>query len=106
MFNLKFDKTMKEVKQAIEEQQQDVMVVDVREVDEFEQGHIPQAYLLPVGELEIRARAELPMDKKLYVYCRSGQRSSAACCILKELGFDAYNVGGIVHWPYDVETGA
>ena len=49
----------------------------------------------------------LPKDKKLYVYCRSGQRSTTAKRKLLEMGFEeVYNVGGIISWPYEVETGA
>lgn len=101
----KFDKTMEEVRSDM--QDDDVLLVDVREIDEFSDGHIPDAINVPLNEIEQNAEVMLPKDKILYVYCRSGQRSTAAVRMLKELGYEAvYNIGGIITWPYEVETGA
>ncbi|MCH4284848.1 MULTISPECIES: rhodanese-like domain-containing protein [Bacillota] len=103
MFN--FDKTMEEVRADM--QDDDVLLVDVREIDEFANGHIPDAINVPLSELDQSAEIMLPKDKKLYVYCRSGQRSTTAKRKLLEMGFEeVYNVGGIISWPYEVETGA
>lgn len=101
----KFDKTMEEVRADM--QSEDVLLVDVREIDEFANGHLPDAINVPFSELKHSAEMMLPKDKILYVYCRSGQRSGAAVRALKELGYEeVYNVGGIIQWPYEVETGA
>lgn len=101
----KFDKTMEEVRADM--QDDDVLLVDVREIDEFANGHIPDAINVPLSELEQSAEKVLPKDKILYVYCRSGQRSTTAVRQLKEMGFeDVFNVGGIIDWSYEVETGA
>lgn len=101
----KFDKTMEEVRADM--QDDDVLLIDVREIDEFSNGHIPDAINVPLSELEQSAEKVLPKDKTLYVYCRSGQRSTAAVRQLKDMGFeDVYNVGGIIDWSYEVETGA
>ena len=101
----KFDKTMEEVRADM--QDDDVLLVDVREIDEFANGHIPDAINVPLSELEQSAEKVLPKDKILYVYCRSGQRSTTAVRQLKEMGFeDVFNVGGIINWSYEVETGA
>ena len=61
MFN--FDKTMEEVRADM--QDDDVLLVDVREIDEFANGHIPDAINVPLSELDQSAESMLPKDKKL-----------------------------------------
>ena len=68
-------------------------VVDVREPDEYEGGHVPGAHLLPLGELASRA-GELPKDQTLYVICATGKRSMMAAEWLSKAGYDAVSVGG------------
>lgn len=104
MFGFHFDKTMEEVKQDMANE--DVQVIDVREVEEYEEGHIPGAWLLPLSCLEDQAASILQPHKKYYVYCRSGQRSRTAVKRLQAMGYsEVYNVGGIIHWPYEVKVG-
>lgn len=81
-------------------------VIDVREPAEYAKGHLPQARLLPLRSLDAaRAAALIPSsDALVYAYCRSGQRSAAAVRKLRALGYtNAYNLGGILDWPYEVE---
>ncbi len=77
----------------------DYFILDVRSKEEFDSGHIEGAYLIPVSELENRL-AELPQDKPIIVYCRSGSRSTSAANILLEKGFkEIFNMtGGITEW--------
>ncbi len=85
---------------------QDVIVLDVREQEEFDSGHISGAVLLPVGAIsEDTAAAVIPeSDTAVLVYCRSGNRSKTASAALVELGYTAvYEFGGINTWPYEVE---
>ena len=85
---------------------QDVIILDVREQEEFDAGHIPGADLLSVGIIEENtAAAALPeLDSIVLVYCRSGNRSNTASQILADLGYTrVYEFGGINTWPYDVE---
>lgn len=85
---------------------QEVIVLDVREQDEFAAGHIPDAVLLPVGSItEATAAAVIPeQDSVVLVYCRSGNRSKTASAALTELGYsNVYEFGGINTWPYEVE---
>lgn len=76
-----------------------LLILDVREDWEFAQGHVPGAVLIPLGDLEYRA-GELAKDSKLYVICRSGNRSQQASEILIKKGFkDVHNVqGGMLAW--------
>lgn len=85
---------------------QDVIILDVREQDEFDAGHISGAVLLPVGTIsEDSAAAVIPeLDSVVLVYCRSGNRSKKASTALAELGYtNIYEFGGINTWPYEVE---
>ena len=85
---------------------QHVIVLDVRERDEFDAGHIPGAVLLPVGTItKDTAAAVIPkLDSVVLVYCRSGNRSKTASQALVNLGYtNIYEFGGINTWPYEVE---
>ena len=76
----------------------DYFLLDVRTPEEYSEGHIEGATLIPVAELEGRL-GELPEDKPIIVYCRSGNRSRTAANILIENGFkEVYDMGGIVDW--------
>lgn len=104
MFGRKFDKTSEEVRNDLNNE--DVILLDVREIDEYENGHIPGAVWLALSEVEAKAEELLDKEKQLYVYCRSGQRSASAVRKLKALGYThAYNIGGIIQWPYEVKGG-
>lgn len=73
-------------------------LIDVREQDEWDAGHAPQAQHLPASELIARLD-ELPEDGDLYLVCRSGGRSIQAAMWLNQNGYDAINVrGGMDQW--------
>lgn len=85
---------------------QDVLILDVREQEEYDSGHIPDALLLPVGTITEESAAEVIPDKDttVLVYCRSGNRSKTAAKTLAGLGYtNVYEFGGITTWPYEVE---
>ena len=81
------------------------IILDVREQDEFDAGHIPGAILLPYTEIENKAEEMLPdKDEQILVYCRSGRRSKIAAEVLAKLGYtNIKEFGGIIDWPYEVE---
>lgn len=77
-----------------------VTIIDVRSVDEYESGHIKNAINLP---LDIIENIDIPRDNKVIVYCQSGRRSNQAAIKLLGLGYEnIYDMGGIINWPYDV----
>ena len=77
---------------------EDYLIIDVRSAEEYAEGHIESAKLIPVSELGDRLD-ELPDDKPIIVYCRSGGRSRSAASILIENGFgNVYDMGGIKDW--------
>lgn len=85
---------------------QDVLILDVREQEEYDSGHIPDAVLLPVGTITEETAAEVIPDRDttVLIYCRSGNRSKTAAKTLAELGYtNIYEFGGITTWPYEVE---
>ena len=81
------------------------IILDTREQDEFNEGHIPKAILIPYTEIENKAEEMLPdKDKLILVYCRSGRRSKIAAESLAKLGYtNVKEFGGIIDWPYEVE---
>lgn len=82
---------------------ENVHVVDVREQDEFDMGHIPGASHLPLSGISEHIN-ELDKDKQHYLVCASGGRSRMASDYLHEAGFDVVNVdGGMAQWRGDIE---
>ena len=81
------------------------IILDTREQDEFDEGHIPGAILIPYTEIENKAEEMMPdKDKLILVYCRSGRRSKIAAESLAKLGYtNVKEFGGIIDWPYEVE---
>jgi rhodanese-related sulfurtransferase len=73
-------------------------LLDVREPEEWDAGHAPDAVHIPLGELGARY-TELSQDRPLYVICRTGNRSGRAAHALAGAGWDASNVAdGMVGW--------
>ncbi|MDD5474678.1 MAG: rhodanese-like domain-containing protein [Candidatus Methanoperedens sp.] len=91
------DITVQQAKEMID--RGEVFILDVRAQEEYDSGHIKGSTLIPVLDLGKRLK-EIPRDKKILVYCRSGHRSLQASEILVNNGFaQVYNMkGGIVEW--------
>lgn len=80
-------------------------IIDVREPEEWESGHIPNAKHLPLGSLGQRY-GELDRSQPYIIVCRSGNRSGLACELLEELGYDVTNMpGGMSRWEGEVAYG-
>ena len=76
----------------------DAFVLDVREADEWEAGHVPGALHIPLGELGARY-LEIDRAGVVYVICRSGNRSDYAARALAGAGWQAHNVSdGMIGW--------
>ena len=78
-----------------------VVILDVRTASEFAEGHIQGAILIDQGQPDFmeKAKAALPKDKTIAVYCRSGRRSANAAGKLADVGYKCVNLkGGIIAW--------
>jgi len=97
--------TAEEAKQIMDAEE-GYIILDVRTQEEYDQGHIPGAILIPNTEIETRAEAELTdKDQLILVYCRSGNRSKQASEKLVVLGYtNIVEFGGINDWPGEIET--
>ena len=80
------------------ENDDNVSLLDVRTIQEYKEGHLRDATLIPVQALANNlGMLKQDKDKKIIIYCRTGSRSVTASRILKEHGFTPYNVqGGII----------
>lgn len=73
------------------------VVLDVREQNEWDAGHVPGALHIPMGEVPARVD-DLP-DEEILVVCRSGGRSARAASWLNHAGYNAYDLqGGLGAW--------
>ncbi len=94
--------TAQEAKEIMDTEQ-DYIIIDARTEEEFAEGHIANAILIPEYEIKDRAEKELPdKDALILVYCRSGRRSKIASEELVNLGYtNVKEFGGIIDWPYE-----
>ena len=78
-----------------------VVILDVRTAAEFAEGHLQGAILIDQGQSDFveKAKATLPIDKNIAIYCRSGRRSANAAGRLADVGYKCVNLkGGIIAW--------
>ena len=91
--------------QALLKKDPKVILLDVRTGQEFAQGHIPGAKLLPFDTIREGTASGLIKDKTtpVIVYCQSGRRSALALKTLQSLGYSSVrDLGGIRNWPFEV----
>lgn len=75
------------------------LLLDVRTPEEFAQGHLPGALNIPVDALEARL-GEVPPEREVVVYCRSGRRSARAADVLRTHGHgQVFDLGAMSDWP-------
>ena len=97
--------TAQQAKQLME-REEGYVILDVRTEEEYAMGHIPGAILIPDYEIEQKAEHVLTdKNQMILVYCRSGRRSKNAAQTLQKLGYtDIREFGGIIDWPYEIES--
>ena len=98
-----YEQITAEQAKTIMDTEKDYIIIDARTEEEFAQGHIRNAVLIPEYEIAERAERELPDKKQLIlVYCRSGRRSKIAAEELVKLGYtNVKEFGGIIDWEYE-----
>jgi rhodanese-related sulfurtransferase len=73
-----------------------VYIIDVREESEFNEGHLINAYNIPLSRIELIENENISKDSKIIVYCRSGNRSATAGQTLIDMGYkNVYDMGGM-----------
>ena len=97
------------VEEAAQLREQGAFILDVREPQEWEAGHIPGATLIPLGQIPDRL-SEIPQDQPVVVVCRSGNRSGQATQFLRQSGYGLTTSmsGGMNQWAaanLDIITG-
>jgi glyoxylase-like metal-dependent hydrolase (beta-lactamase superfamily II)/rhodanese-related sulfurtransferase len=103
--------SLAELKACLECRKDELVVLDVRERDAFEAGHIPGARLLPRGQLELRVNEELTdPTRRILAYCEFGRVSTLATATLRQMGFQGAVAldGGMKAWReagYTVKAG-
>jgi rhodanese-related sulfurtransferase len=102
--NLAYEQITQQQAKEIMDTEKDYIIIDARTDEEFAEGHIEGAIVIPEYEISFRAENELP-DKNalILVYCRSGRRSKIASEELVKLGYtNVKEFGGIIDWPYEI----
>ncbi|WP_424765655.1 rhodanese-like domain-containing protein [Paenibacillus sp. sgz302251] len=83
-----------------------INLIDVREPDEWQEGHIKEARSIPLSELQERMDELNQGDQDIVLICRSGGRSGKACDFLQAQGYKVVSItGGMLAWPGDVVIG-
>ena len=102
--SLSYEQITPQEAKTIMDTETDYIIIDARTDEEFAEGHIEDAILIPEYEIANRAEKELPdKDALILVYCRSGRRSKIASDELVKLGYtNVKEFGGIIDWPYEI----
>ena len=103
--NAMYEQISPEDAKRIMDSGEEYILLDVREQNEYDEGHIKGAVLIPYTEIEDRAESELlNKNEQILVYCRSGRRSKIAAESLVRLGYtNVKEFGGIIDWRYEIE---
>ena len=95
-----------DINQGVEEYRahEGAVLLDVRTPEEYAEGHIPGSVNVPLQSIDKVASAAADKDKTVFVYCRSGARSSQAVAFMKQMGYtEVHNIGGILDYNGKVE---
>ncbi len=101
-----FGKSTNKLSQTEAKQQLDsgenIVLIDVRGVSEFAQGHIEKAINIPMDVVANEIEKLVPnKDQKIFVNCLSGGRSKASCSLIEAKGYtNVYDIGGVNSWSY------
>ena len=99
-----YEQISQEEAKALMESETDYVILDVRTEEEFAEGYIAGAILIPDYAIKEKAESMLPdKDQLILVYCRSGRRSKLAASELVTLGYtNVKEFGGIIDWSYGI----
>jgi rhodanese-related sulfurtransferase len=88
------------VDEVMEDSSENLVLLDCREANEWHLAHIPGAVLIPRAEIEARVEETIPRDRKVVIYCATGNRSALAASVMQGMGYTdvASMTGGIRAW--------
>ena len=100
--------TVQELKQLLDSDADDIVLIDVRNPNEYEIAQIPGSVLVPLTDIEqgsgVEKIKQLTNGHRLIAHCKMGGRSAKALGILKEAGIEGTNVkGGITAWSREID---
>ena len=100
---ISYEQISQEQAKTLMDRETDYVILDVRTEEEFAEGHIADAILIPDYAIKEKAESILPDKNQLIlVYCRSGRRSKLAASELVSLGYtNIKEFGGIIDWSYE-----
>ena len=100
---ISYEQITQEAAKKIMDTETGYVIIDARTDEEFAQGHIEGAIMIPEYEIATRAESAIPdKDTLILVYCRSGRRSKIASEELVKIGYtNVKEFGGIIDWPYE-----
>lgn len=88
----------------LKESTENSMLLDVRSPGEYSEGHLKGSVNIPLDTLPRAVMdGNIPKDKILFVYCRSGARSKRACIFLDKSGYETVNIGGVMGYDGELE---
>ena len=89
------------------EKESDYIILDVRTIQEYEEGHLPNALNIPNETISESIKEQLPdLNQTIYIYCRSGNRSKQAANKLVQIGYqNVIDFGGIQTWKGEIVEG-
>lgn len=82
----------------------ELIIIDVRTKEEYQQRYIPTAQLIPLDTILNNQYKDLPKHQLICLYCHSGRRSGIAKKVLKKAGYKVKNIGGITSWKQEMIT--
>lgn len=96
-----------ELHQLVQDPNNDTLIIDVREYDEYTEAHIPGIPLIPMGEIPLYIE-DFDKNREYVFICRSGRRSFEVANFFKHYGFEhVHNYeGGMLNWDYEITSGA
>ncbi len=100
-----YEQISQEEAKALMDSEEECLILDVRTLEEYNGGHIPNAICIPNETISVSVVDTLPdKDQLILLYCRSGNRSRQAAEKLVSLGYtNIKEFGGINTWPYEIE---
>ncbi len=96
----------KTINEYVNNKPENVVLIDVRTIEEYNGGYIPDSINIPLDEIEKIKDIVKDFNTPIYLYCRSGARSGTALNIVKKLGYvNVTNIGGIIDYSGTVKRG-